>query len=209
MGYTLEDAMRDEGFEAISRELYPEHRNQAIEEFTSERLRSFYLRYPDVAVKGVSAFKDAKALLESGHPTASVVFAVTSIEQFLKVALLKPVVFGLIHVDSLASLVVDVAMDQTGGLDRYKSLLAGLFNELAGIDVSKEHREGASKTLLVEIRELQELRNKIVHRAEKAEESDAKHALAVANGVYSQVFVQLLHAIGLQVEKGARIALAQ
>src|SRR5258706_1301538 len=148
MSYTFEDAMRDEAYEAMSRELYPEHRNQAIEEFTSERLQSYYLKNPDVAVHGVGSYKEAQSLLEHGHPSACVVFAVTSIEQSLKAALLKPVVFGLIRMESLAALIVDVAMDQNGGLDRYRKLLAGLFKDLAGIDVSAVRREGSQKPLL-------------------------------------------------------------
>lgn len=206
---TLEDVMREEAYEAMSRELYPEHRDQAIEEFTSERLQSYYLKNPDVAVNAGRAYKEAQSLLEHGHSSACVVFAVTAIEQFLKAALLKPVVFGLIHVESLASLVVDVAMDQNGGLDRYKKLLAGLFNDLAGIDVATVRRDGAQNPLLDEVRALQYQRNKIVHRAEKAAETDAKHALDVASGVFSLVFLHLLAALGLQIIKGGHIVRAQ
>lgn len=201
--------MRDEAYEAMSRELYPDHRDQAIEEFTSERLRSYYLKNPNVAVNAVHTFKEAQSLLEHGHSSACVVFAVTSIEQFLKAALLRPVVFGLIHIESLASLVVDVAMDQNGGLDRYKKLLAGLFKDLASIDVGAVRREGAQKPLFEEVKALQELRNSVVHRGTKAEEENARHALEVTKAVFSLVFIHLLAALGLQVVKGGHIVVAE
>lgn len=208
MSYTLEDAMQEEAYEAMSRELYPEHRAQAIEEFTSERLQSYYLKNPDVAANAVSSFKEAKALLGHGHHAGCVVFAVTSIEQFLKAALLRPVVFGLIHMESLASLIVDVAMDQNGGLDRYKKLLAGLFKDLANIDLATVRREGAQKSLLDEVRALQDQRNAIVHRGAQATEEEAKQALDIAKSVFSQVFIHLLAALGLQIVKGGHIVAA-
>jgi hypothetical protein len=205
MSYTLEDAMRDEAYEAMSRELYPEHRDQAIEEFTFERLQSYYLKNPDVAVNALGSYKEAQSLLEHGHPSACIVFAVTSIEQFLKAALLRPVVFGLIHMESLAALIVDVAMDQNGGLDRYRRLLAGLFKDLAGIDLGAVCREGSPKSLLEEVKALQERRNSVVHRGAKATDEEAKHALHVANAVFSQVFIHLLAALRLQIVKGGHI----
>jgi hypothetical protein len=48
MSYIPEDAAWDEAYENISRELYPEHKEQAISEFTAERLRSYYTMHPDL-----------------------------------------------------------------------------------------------------------------------------------------------------------------
>ena len=56
MSYTMEDAERDAAWDQMwdqmSVELYPEHKEQAIEEFTTERLQSFYLRNPDILAPG-------------------------------------------------------------------------------------------------------------------------------------------------------------
>lgn len=41
MSYDEHDAAMDEMYERISAELCPEHREQAVSEFTSDRLRSF------------------------------------------------------------------------------------------------------------------------------------------------------------------------
>jgi hypothetical protein len=39
MSYDENDAAMDEFYDQISRELYPDHRDQAISEFTQERLK--------------------------------------------------------------------------------------------------------------------------------------------------------------------------
>jgi len=48
MIYDELDAARDEMYELISYELYPDHKQQAIEEFTTDRLRSYYVKHPSV-----------------------------------------------------------------------------------------------------------------------------------------------------------------
>jgi hypothetical protein len=106
-----------------------------ITEFTTERLQSFYTKNPDVASAASKSYEEAKRLLANGHPSASLVFAVSSIEQILKVTLLKPVVHGLVHQEQLADVVVEFRLGQTG-FDRYNKLLAGLFEKLAGIDIA-------------------------------------------------------------------------
>ena len=110
MSYGHEDAARDEAYESLSRELYPEHREQAISEFIAERLRSYYALHPDVTTPGVRAYKEAKALLVGGHFSAALVFASSATEIFLKAALLRPIVYGLVHSEALAQAVVDSAL---------------------------------------------------------------------------------------------------
>src|SRR5712692_1013915 len=147
MSYTPEDAARDQFFEELEKELYPQHKEQAIEEFTRERLQSFYAKNPDVAANAVRSYKEAKSLLDHGHASASFVFSVSTIEQFLKIALLKPVVYGLAHHEPLADLVVDLTIGQNG-FDRYNKLLSKLFESLAGIDIANVTRQGSPKKLL-------------------------------------------------------------
>jgi hypothetical protein len=55
MSYDEQDAAMDEFYEQISRELYPDHKQQAIQEFTAERLRSFYVQSPNVMRPAVEA----------------------------------------------------------------------------------------------------------------------------------------------------------
>jgi len=48
MSYDEKDAALDEMYYRIGQELYADQQAQAIEEFTADRLRSFYLMNPEV-----------------------------------------------------------------------------------------------------------------------------------------------------------------
>lgn len=89
MSYDESDAARDEFIEEIGRELYPDHKIQAIEEFTADRLRSFYVAHPDVMRPAVDSLQEGKALRALGKHSAALVFFVTAIELLLKATLLK------------------------------------------------------------------------------------------------------------------------
>ena len=95
MSMTWEEAAYDEAMSA----LYEEQKEQAIEEFTVERLQSYYLQYPDIAKPAFKALTAARQLI-SHHPTASFIFSTISIEVGIKVTLLKPVVYCLVHSES-------------------------------------------------------------------------------------------------------------
>ena len=153
MSYGPEDAAWDEAYENMSRQLYPEHKEQAIAEFTRERLRSYYVTRPEVLEPAVRAFKEAKSLLAASHHAAALVFAASATELFLKVALLRPVVYGLVHSEGLAELVVTSTLSQPG-FKRYEQLLAKLFFELAGIELKMLLRKPGSRPLLEEASEI-------------------------------------------------------
>lgn len=106
MSYDEFDAARDEMYDQIGRELYPDHKAQAIGEFTSERLRSFYVANPGVMQPAVDAIQEGKRLTQNGHHSAALVFFVSAIEILLKATLLKPVVHGLVHSEGLANAIV-------------------------------------------------------------------------------------------------------
>ena len=84
-------------------ELYREHKEQAIEEFTGERLKSFYLAHPLIARPSFEALTEARKLVE-GHLSAAQVIAAVAVEVGLKDALLKPVVHGLVHSTRITTL---------------------------------------------------------------------------------------------------------
>lgn len=199
MSYSPEDAKWDEFWDKVSEELYPDHKEQAIDEFTTERLQSFYLKNPAVLSSGIKMYIEAREL-EQNHSEASFVFATSAIEIFLKGSLLKPVVYGLIHNEPLAEIIVEIALRQTG-FTRYKKLLSGLFMELVGIDVKKIHRVGSSDFLLSEVSAIQDIRNKIIHQGISITQKDANFAINVAYGVLHQIVNPMLLAIGLWMDK--------
>ena len=148
MSYEDDDYKWDELWDQMSKEIYPEHKEQAIDEFTTERLQSFYLKKPDILAPGIRMYGEARELQEN-HPSASFVFAASAIELFLKASLLKPVVYGLVHNESLTEIIVETALGYTG-FRRYQKLLSGLFSELLGIDINKVKSIGSEKYLLQE-----------------------------------------------------------
>lgn len=204
MSYDPEDAAWDKAYENLAQELYPDHREQAISEFTAERLRSYYTVHPNVTTAGVRAYKESKALLANGHVSASLVFAASATELFLKAALLRPVVYGLVHSEALAQVVVDSALSQTG-FSRYEKLLSRLFAELVGADLKSLRRGTGAKPLLAEAGEIQDLRNAVVHRGESVTPDQASVAIAVAANVFAHVLCAMLEAIGLCVAEGGNV----
>jgi len=200
MSYSPEDSAWDEAYEHMSRELYPEHKQQAIAEFTRERLRSYYVKQPEVLVPAARTFKEAKELLALSHPAAALVFAASATEQFLKAALLRPVVYGLVHSGALAELVVDAALSQTG-FKRYEQLLAKLFLEIAGIELKTLVRELGARPLLDEASEIQDRRNAVVHRGEEISQEQAEVAVEVATQVFNLVVAEVLVNLGFKVQK--------
>lgn len=199
------DDARNEMYVQMASDFYPDHKAQAIAEFTTERLQSFYRANPLVMRPAVDAIQEGKKLRTNGHHAASVVFFVTAIELFLKAALLKPVVHGLVHMDGLAEIVVKHAFGQTG-FKRYVELLTTLFADLADIDIATVRRPLTQRSLLKECEHLQEIRNKIIHQGAFANSEQAELAELAARAVYELIVQKMLYALGLWVIDGGVIA---
>jgi len=204
MSYDEHDAAMDEMYERIGDELYPEHRVQAIGEFTAERLSSYYLANPMLMRPAVDALQEAKRLKANGHHSAAIVFCATTIELFLKATLLQPIVYGLVHNDGLADIIVKHAVGQTG-FDRYRNLLSRLFQELANLDIANVSRDGVSVALIDESRRVQDLRNDIIHKGHRCDAAAAENAFDVAIAVFDKIVVDVLWSIGLAVGEKGRV----
>ncbi len=208
MSYDPSDAARDEMYEQIARDLYPEHKAQAIVEFTLERLQSYYVGNPSVMRPAVDAIQEGRRLQANGHSSAAVVFFVTAIELLLKATLLKPVVHGLVHSEGLAEIIVEQALRQPG-FDRYTKLLAKLFAELVGLELTGIRRPEAHEQLLTECTAQQSLRNKIIHQGVTANAEQAEVARIIAVAVYELVVREMLGKLRLQVvERGEILSAA-
>lgn len=173
MSYDEHDAALDEFYDQISKELYPDHKEQAISEFTEERLRSFYVKSPLVMRPAVDSLQKGKQLLSLEQEAPALVFFVSAIELLLKATLLKPVVYGLVHHEALADIIVRHTLGQSG-FDRYEGLLSELFLRLAGMNIKDIKREGSEERLLDECKKLQRIRNEIIHKGEKCTKADAE-----------------------------------
>src|SRR5258708_2738739 len=105
---------------------------EIIEQFTSERLQSFYLANPRVAERALCAIDEARAL-KALHPSAALVFAAIAIEVGLKSTLLKPILHGLVSIDSAAVLITKLVPDQHN--DDFKKVVFGILKEVGGVDL--------------------------------------------------------------------------
>ena len=204
MSYDTTDADRDAMYEEISRELYPDHKAQAINEFTTARLQSYYAANPWVMRPAVDAIQEGRRLMVNDHNSAAVIFFVTAVELLLKATLLKPVVHGLVHSEGLAEAIVQQALGQPG-FDRYTKLLAKLFSELVGIEIATVARDAASRPLLAECTTQQVLRNKIIHQGADATHEQAELARLVAVAIYDLIVRPMLGCLGLLVVDGGEI----
>lgn len=199
MSITEDEARYEEWME----ELYREHREQAIEEFTGERLRSFYLAHPLVVQPPAETLAEARRLLDD-HTTAAQVFAAIAVEVGLKVALLKPVVHGLVHSVSTAEIVADLTLRHTR-FDFFQKLLSQILSKHGGIHLESHTRQAASKSLWLEILEVQKCRDRIVHRAENATREQAEQAIAVAKAILEDLFPAVVSHLGLHLHDGVRV----
>jgi hypothetical protein len=196
---TPEDIAREEGLS----DLIDQVSKEAVDQFAFDRLRSYYLGHPDVAVNAISTFREAEKLQDTS-PTAALVLYTTSIELGLKAVLLKPVVYGLVHNESVANLVSDLAVKQNG-IDRFKLILASILAEYGEIDFNAFKVEGRKTTIWEDITHLQIVRNSVVHRGETASVVNAALARTVATLIFGSFFVSVLQGLGLEYAKGGRI----
>ena len=89
--------------------------------------------------------------------------AVIAIEVGIKTALLKPIVFGLVHDASAASLITDLVIGHAG--DKYRDLLFHILSTIGGVNLKTFRRAGSGLPLWDEISCIQKVGNGIAHRA--------------------------------------------
>lgn len=194
--YYEQEAAKDEFIEEIS--------NQAIREFSNDLLRSFYEKNPNIMRPAVEALQEGKELYALKHYSASLVFFMTSIELLLKVTVLKPVVYGLVHHEALADIIVQQVLGQTG-FDRYEKLLGALISTFTNLELKKISRDESSDALFKECKDLQAIRSKIIHQGNVCTEHDAEKARKVAVAVFEMIVLPMIGALNLQVVEQGEI----
>lgn len=191
MSYDQNDADWDRMLDDIGPEYAEQAFADAIDQFTTERLQSYYLAHPTVLGPAHLALADARGFL-AHHPTAACIFAGTAVDVALIGGLIRPFVFGLIHDEDLASIVAENVGDQgMGRLWRVvKALLEARAPNTVNIDDVKE------KAWL--------FRNRAVHTGERIEPEVAAEAVALATTLVEAAVPKLLQSIGLTLD-GDRI----
>lgn len=150
----------------------------------------------------VEALQEGKELYKNKHYSASLVFFMISIELLLKVTVLKPVVYGLVHNEAFADIIVKKVLTQTG-FNCYENLLETIISTFTNLELKKISRDGSSVALFKECTSLQKIRNNIIHQGKVCTEDDAEKARKVAVAVYEMIVLPMIGALNLQVvEKG-------
>lgn len=175
---------------------------EVIEQFTSERLQSFYLTNPSVAENARVALQEARSLADL-HPAAALVFAAIAIEVGLKTTLLKPILHGMVNMDSAAAVVAGLIPDQHN--DSFKKVLFGILKEVGGVDLPAFKRPGCNQTLWEEIANIRSRRNEVMHAAGHVTVTDARHAIEIASTVLEVLFPRVLAELGLKTDATLRV----
>jgi hypothetical protein len=191
------DAYR-EAEEAAAAAEYQDLCETVVQEFTAERLQSYFTAHPQLARPAVESLLYAQSLRPS-FPKAALVFAVTAAELAVKTVLLKPIIFGLVHTEALASFITDLAT-QHAGMERFQALIAEILARFGGLDVKTYKRAGSVRTLWQEIGEVQKTRNSVVHRGQTVDDSSVDLAITVASALLNDIFPQVLGKLGLGLD---------
>lgn len=200
-----ESIAMDAAYDDYMESLYREHRQMAIEEFTTERLQSYYIDNPGVAEPPQRMLSDARALLDV-NASASLVFSASASELGVKVLLVRPMVFGLVHAESSAGFVAELVITHTG-MDRFRPLLFEIMSKHAAIDLANYRRVGSAATLWNEMCTLQARRNVILHRGEVADRAESERGIQVATTLLDELFPALVGKLGLHTHERGRVCL--
>jgi hypothetical protein len=178
-------------------ELYDEHYHEAVQEFTTERLKSYYLKNPAIASAATSVLDEAAALVKARHPNAAFLFYVIAAEITINHLLAKPIVIGLVHNEAVADVVVGL-VPYTGS-SSFKKLFFGILEKLVAIDLSSYRRIGAKGPLWNEWMTIHEVRNGLVHSGKPISGESLELAEAVALELLQVLFPRVLGKLGLKV----------
>ncbi|RWE64269.1 hypothetical protein [Mesorhizobium sp.] len=181
---TLEDVMREEFYERLTKEIIDDNRESIIGEFALERSRSYYLSNPDLDIVALDVLEEAEKLL-SVSPSASIIFSYSCIEMTIRDVLLKPIAYGLVHDEKFSELVAELVV----GNRHLHKLLFHILEEAGHIDLKLLHRwKTAKKNIWAEKEDVWQLRDEIVHRGAKATDESAKVAFELASFLIKRLF---------------------
>jgi hypothetical protein len=177
--------------------------NQAIEEFQTERLQSYYKDHPNLAEKSVGKLEEARSLFPIS-PNAALIFAMSSIEVGFKSILVRPIMAGLVHNESLSEFITE-AFVKGSKPDSVLEVVNRVLKEYASINLQNTTLAKHKKTYWDEIIQGQKTRNAILHRAESCTEQDAETIIDLANYLWGVLFPALLKSIGLHTHDNTKV----
>ncbi|WP_435235013.1 hypothetical protein ACR30L_14785 [Psychromonas sp. PT13] len=199
MSMDLWEYQQDEVMSEYYQELcLSEFQERAIDEFTAERLSSYYVENSNLLVDSFRALEEAQKV-SSLSPTSGLIMAAISIEIALKIGLLKPIVFGFVHSEAVAESISNAVVKQTG-IDRFKTLLVTLLKEISHVDIVTYKRSGTKLSLWDERGEVQKRRNMISHKGSLSSSQDCQFAIDVAEAILNELLPDVLTSLNLHLQ---------
>ena len=189
MSYEPGEEKLDEWAAQLSRE--------AVEQFSKERLFSVYVKEPRILSPAMSAIQRAQA---DGGADIGLVLGAGAIEWYLKMALLRPIVRGLVHVEALADLIVERVAGERHSIAQCAKALAPVFEQLTGRNILDIKRPGVAVPLWQECEDLREARNRFVHLSQSSKPNPGASLppIEVALAVQNLIVLPLLDSIGVE-----------
>jgi hypothetical protein len=209
MGYEPIDAEYEAQMEAIYDGVLAEYRNsndyyedigRGIDEFISDRQKSFYLEKPAVAEPAFNLLTEARELFTLSHYAAAQVMAGAAAEVTFGDALLKPMVYGFVHSDTVAPMVAKIIEDARS-VWKFEALLIEIVLRFSGIDITTFAPLGSNETLWQSVKSVRGKRNEVLHRGGLAAvtREEAEQAIVVAATLIETVFPAVLNSLGLHL----------
>ena len=131
-------------------------------------------------------------------------FSAIAVEVGLRETLVKPIVFGLVHTLSVASLITDMVLSRPDQR-KYRDLLLHLLREHGDVDLNSYKRSDSHRPIWEEIMDVKKKRDSILHQAQVVTSDEANLALGVASTVLENLFPTVVGRMGLHLHEGFRI----
>ncbi len=110
--------------------------------------------------------------------------------------------YGLVHNDALANLVVEHTLGQTG-FEQYKGLLSRIVLDVAEVNVAAVKRPGTDVPLLQEAAEMQKLRNRVLHQGAACTTEQMNLAKAIVSTAFDDIVNPVLISLGFRLVPGS------
>ncbi|WP_175857340.1 hypothetical protein [Burkholderia anthina] len=197
MSYDEADAQRDAAYDEMYEAISKEVRADTIKQFSSDRLKSYYVQNPHLMRPAWNRLIEGTRLVANEHFDAGTIFFASSMELFFRFTLLRPVVYGLVHHERLADAVSKSVLDGNTGFTKYTTLLGHIYAQLLGGELKKLTVGDSDANLIKKCNELQDRRNALVHHGAAEGKTEALQSQIVAMAVLNQVVSPMLKALGL------------
>jgi hypothetical protein len=144
---------------------------------------------------------EARELFALNHFAAAQILAGAAAEVTFGNVILKPMVYGLVHSDTAAPILVEI-VENTRQVYKFKALIVEIISQFTGINLFSKLTDG-QKSLWESVDSVREQRNRILHGDDLSiiKKEEVEHSLTVATILLETVFPALLKTLGLHLHE--------